>query len=47
MGKSKDISSMPNNEVYNICDLRKILHRLHDNNASFIIGNDFFIILME
>lgn len=42
LGKSKDISSIPNNEVYNICDLRKKLHRLHDNNASLIIGNDFY-----
>ena len=42
LGKSEDISSIPNNKVYNICDLRKKLHRLHDNNASFIIGNDFY-----
>ncbi len=42
LGKREDISSIPNNEVYNICDLRKELHRLHDNNASFIIGNDFY-----
>lgn len=42
LGKREDISLIPNNKVYNICDLRKELHRLHDNNASFIIGNDFY-----
>lgn len=42
LGKREDISLIPNNEVYNICNLRKELHRLHDNNASFIIGNDFY-----
>ncbi len=42
LGKREDISLIPNNEVYNICDLRKELHRLHDNNNSFIIGNDFY-----
>ena len=42
LGKREDISSIPNNKVYNICDLRKKLHRLHDNNDSFIIGNDFY-----
>lgn len=42
LGRSKDISFLPNNEVYEVYKLRHILNILYNKNCSFIIGNNFF-----
>lgn len=42
LGKEKDISFLPNNEVYEVYKLRHILNILYNKNCPFIIGNNFF-----
>lgn len=42
LGKEEDISFLSSNKEYNICDIRKELHKLYDQNKTFIIGNNFY-----
>lgn len=42
LGKSEDLSFLPNYDEYDIGKLISLLEVLYSNNHSFVIGNNFF-----
>ncbi len=42
LGRSEDLSFLPNDVLYELSEIRKLLHTLYINNSSFVIGNNFF-----
>ena len=42
LGKKEDISELPNDTLYDICNIRKKLSKLYSDDKSFIVGNNFY-----